>query len=61
MAKKINNSVPNRAQTLDILNRFRSAKTERDRRKVANSLKKEFPTIAEKLTHLINEGSTRAA
>lgn len=50
---------PNRIQVLDILSRFRSAGTEREKRKVANSIKKDFPEISERLTKLINEEGGR--
>lgn len=51
---------PRRAQVIDILARYRSAKTERERRKVANSIKRDFPHIAENLNKLTSEGSKRA-
>lgn len=54
-------SIPNRARTMEILSRYRSAKTDRERRKVADSIKKEFPLIAERLFKLIEEGSASAA
>lgn len=53
-------STPNRARTMEILSRFRSAKTDRERRKVADSVKKEFPHIAENLNKLIEEGGIGA-
>ena len=48
---------PNRDQVLDILSRYRAAGTERERRKVANSVKNRFPLISERLSKLINEES----
>ena len=48
---------PNRSQVMDILSRFRSAKTERERRLVANSIKKDFPDISKNLIELIEEGA----
>lgn len=47
--------IPRRAQVTEILSRFRSAGTEREKRKVANSIKKDFPEISARLTKLINE------
>lgn len=43
---------PNRSQVIEILSRYRAAKTERERIKVVNSIKSCFPAIAEKLTKI---------
>jgi len=50
---------PNHTQVVDILARFREASTEREKRKVANSIRGDFPDISKKLTQLINEGGSR--
>lgn len=49
--------IPNRTQVVEILTRYRAAKTERERRKIANSIKRDFPHIAEGLNKITSERS----